>query len=123
MKKEKSQRQLQVGEEVKRLMAKIFLHEEILTSDKITITITEADVSADLKNIKFYIDIFAEPEDKKEILSQLNRATPFFRKKLAAKISLRTTPQISFKIDDLSDRIKNIESLIHIESSKNRPNK
>ena len=68
----KSQRQLQIGEQIKRILAEIFLQESALTIKNGYITILQADISPDAKNAKIFIDIFGEA-DRKKIL-QRNRS-------------------------------------------------
>ena len=54
----KSQRQLQIGENIKRIMSEIFLQEDFSVIMNNVITILEADVSPDAKNVKIFFDIF-----------------------------------------------------------------
>ena len=86
MKKTKSQKQLQIGENYKREMSQIFMQDDMLNFKNCHITILEADVSPDLKNIKFYLDIFGEESFQiKEILRlclPLNEVTLIFLLKL-----------------------------------------
>ena len=51
----KSQRQLQIGENIKRIMSEIFLQEDFSVMMNNVITILEADVSPDAKNVKIFV--------------------------------------------------------------------
>ena len=53
----KSQRQLQIGENIKRIMSEIFLQEDFSVIMSNVITIIEADVSPDAKNVKIFVNI------------------------------------------------------------------
>ena len=50
----KTQRQLQIGENIKRILTDIFIRNDITTAKNSYITITEADVSPDAKNAKIF---------------------------------------------------------------------
>ncbi|MBL6664736.1 MAG: 30S ribosome-binding factor RbfA [Rickettsiales bacterium] len=114
----KSQRQLQIGENIKRLMSEIFMRDDLLTLSGSYITILEADVSPDAKNVKFFIDIFGNEKEHEKIVAELNEAAPHFRHELASQITLRVVPNITFILDRTSSKAKSIEDLIN-EESKN----
>lgn len=114
----KSQRQLQIGESIKRQISEIFLREDILTVAGSYITILEADVSPDAKNVKIFIDIFGNEAMHNKILEKLNSNAPYFRFLLAKKVSLRAVPEITFILDKTQSRAISLESLIKEEASK-----
>jgi ribosome-binding factor A len=114
----KSQRQLQIGENIKRVMSEIFMRDDILTVPGSYITILEADVSPDAKNVKFYIDIFGNEAIHEKIVEKLNAAAPHFRYQLAKKISLRVVPELTFIQDKTQQKALNLESLINDEAAR-----
>ncbi len=64
------------------------------------ITITGADVTADLKYAKLFYSVFAaDDEEKKEIAKGLKSAATFMRSQLAQRLNLRITPEITFVED------------------------
>ena len=75
----KSQRQLQIGENLKRVMCDIFMRDDILTVPGSYITILQADVSPDAKNAYIYIDIFGNEPMHQKIIEKLNAMAPHFR--------------------------------------------
>ncbi len=114
----KSQRQLQIGENIKRTMSEIFLRDDILTVPGSYITILEADVSPDTKNVKIYIDIFGNDQIHGKIVDKLNEMAPHFRYELAKRIVLRVVPEISFILDKTQDKALGLEALIASEAIK-----
>jgi ribosome-binding factor A len=114
----KSQRQLQIGENIKRVMSEIFLRDDILTIPGSYITILEADVSPDAKNVKIYIDIFGNEKLHDQILKSLNKAAPHFRFELSKRVSLRVAPEIVFALDRTESRAMKIDDLLARESQK-----
>ncbi len=63
------------------------------------ITIMNSDVSADLKFAKVYFSVYGEC-DEKELKKGLKSATPFIRSRLAERLNLRITPEITFVRDE-----------------------
>ncbi len=114
----KSQRQLQIGENLKRVMCDIFMREDILTVPGSYITILQVDVSPDAKNAKIYIDIFGNESMHEKIVEKLNVMAPHFRFQMAKKITLRVVPEISFVLDKTQARAMSLEALIEEESRK-----
>ncbi|MDX2082828.1 MAG: 30S ribosome-binding factor RbfA [Rickettsiales bacterium] len=114
----KSQRQLQIGENIKRIMSEIFLREDILTIPGSYITILQADVSPDAKNVKIFIDIFGNNKMHEKIVAKLNEMAPFFRHQMAKKIVLRVMPEIVFILDKTQIQALNLEALIMQEAAK-----
>lgn len=115
--KQKSQRQLQLGEQIKRIMADIFLQDNKFNLPGVYITIAQADVSPDAKNAKIFINIFGKCDGKK-IIDELNQIAPYLRGKLASKINLRYTPELLFVLDDTSKEVSKIEELLEKEGKK-----
>ena len=114
----KSQRQLQIGENIKRNMSEIFLREDILTVPGSYITILEADVSPDAKNARIYIDIFGNDAVHQKIVTKLNEMAPYFRHLMAKKVMLRVVPEITFVLDRTQKKALDLESLIASEGQR-----
>ena len=119
----KSQRQLQIGENIKRNMADIFIREGLSNISGSLISIVQADVSPDMKNVKIFIDIFGgDIKNHQKIIKKLNEAIWHLRFELAKKVMLRTVPEIIFAIDETQERAMRINELINIEQNKyNKP--
>lgn len=114
----KSQRQLQIGENIKRIMSDIFMRDDVASVPGSIITILEADVSPDAKNIRIYIDIFGNEKMHGEIVKALNKAAPHFRYQMAQRITLRVVPEITFVLDNTQNKALALESLIDAEAQK-----
>ena len=65
----------------------------------VMVTVMNADVSADLKFAKVYYSVLGEC-DAKELAKGLKSATPYFRSRLAERLNLRITPEITFVRDE-----------------------
>ncbi len=119
MKKIKSQKQLQLGENYKRAMSQIFIEDDLLHFKDCHITILEADISADLKNIKFYLDIFASEDLRSKVINHLNNLQSYLRKKITNKVKSRVVPDLRFVIDDSATKAVRIDELLKKETIKN----
>ncbi len=74
------------------------------------ITITEVELSSDLKHAK----VFFHPGfgDIKEIGKGIVRALPFFRRVIGRNLSLRQVPELVFEVDTHTDELNNILGLL-----------
>ena len=109
----KSQRQLRVGEELRHLISNA-LHREtfydaVLESNNITVT--EGNVSPDLKNAKVFIMPLGG-ENKIEVLESLNRIKGYIQKLISSEIQLRQIPRLSFVIDTTFEYANKIDNII-----------
>ena len=109
----KSQRQLRVGEELRHLITNALLRESFYDQiiENNTITVTEVNVSPDLKNAKVYIMPLGG-ENKLEVLDSLNKSNGRIKKLISSNINLRQIPKLQFKIDETFEYAKNIENIL-----------
>ena len=109
----KSQRQLRVGEELRHLISNALLRETFYDQiiENNDITITEVNVSPDLKNAKVYIMPLGG-ENKFEVLESLNKANGRIKKLISNNINLRQIPKLQFRIDETFEYAKNIENIL-----------
>lgn len=112
--KELSQRQLKVGQEIRRIVAGLIERGEIrnLQEIKALVTVTEVRVSADLKYCNVYF-IASDENLNKEVLEGLKLAANYFRKQVAARTDLRYVPEIVFRVDESFAEADKIEKLLH----------
>jgi len=109
----KSQRQLRVGEELRHLISNALLRESFYDEyiKNNNITITEVNVSPDLKNAKVYVMPMGG-ENKLDVLNSLNKVSGRFKKIISSNISLRQTPKLVFKIDETFEYAKKINDIL-----------
>ena len=109
----KSQRQLKVGEELRHLISNALLRESFYDEHikNNNITITEVDLSPDLKNAKVFVMPLGG-ENKLDVLNSLNKITSRLKKIISNSIGLRQTPNLSFKIDETFEYAKNIYDIL-----------
>ena len=109
----KSQRQLRVGEELRYLISNALLRESFYDEHikDNNITITEVDISPDLKNAKVFVMPLGG-KNKLDVLNSLNKINGRLKKIISNSISLRQTPILSFKIDETFEYAKNIHDIL-----------
>ena len=109
----KSQRQLKVGEELRHLISSALIrnnfYDEHIKDNNITIT--EVNMSPDLKNAKIYIMPLGG-KNKVEVLNSLNKVTGRLKKIISTNISLRQTPKLLFQIDETFEYAENIHNIL-----------
>lgn len=112
--KEPSQRQLRVGQEIKKLIAQMLekgeLRNPVLTET--FITVTEVRVSPDLKYATAYV-MTLNGEKLEETISGLNESVWLFKKQIGAKLQLRYTPSLRFVEDESFKQVDKIEQLLN----------
>lgn len=106
------QRPLKVAELLKKVLSEIFLKEGLYHPDhgEIAITISEVNVSPDLKNATIYILPLAN-QNVPDLTAFLDDNMNFIRKMLAQKVMLRTLPKLYFKPDTAFDHAHKINSI------------
>ena len=86
------------------------------------VTITEVEVSPDLKNARVYVSILGE--DKSETLAGLRSAAGFIRSELMKVLHLRPMPALEFAIDESlarAERTLDLLDQIRHEQENERP--
>ncbi|MBI2266909.1 MAG: 30S ribosome-binding factor RbfA [Armatimonadetes bacterium] len=76
------------------------------------VTVTDAEVSPDLRHSKIYVSILGDESAKKSTMSGLSSARGFVRSELGKRIRLRFTPEIEFRFDVSIERGDHISRLI-----------
>ena len=109
----KSQRQLKVGEELRHLISDALLRSSFYDEhiENNNITITEVNVSPDLKNAKVYVMPLGGKK-KLDVLNSLNKAKGRLKKIISSNLNLRQTPRLIFKIDETFEYAKKINDIL-----------
>jgi ribosome-binding factor A len=76
------------------------------------ITITDAEVTPDLRHAKVFFSVLGEPSQQEESARALNRAAGFVRGEFARRAQMRYVPEIRFVYDPSSERGMRISQLL-----------
>jgi ribosome-binding factor A len=89
------------------------------------ITLTRVKVSADLQVAHVFYTTLGDAATRRETQKALERATPFFRRQIGARVRLRRVPEVEFRFDEAiqhQDRIEQIlRDLKQEEASRAEP--
>ena len=113
----KNARKLRISELIKRELSQI-LNSFTFNKDfdcSFYITVTEVDISNDLKNATVFILPTSQSETKlknRQVLDSIILQSNLVRKRLGA-LNLRFTPKLKFKIDDLTEKRSKIDELFN----------
>ena len=111
--KEPSQRQLRVGQEIKKIITSVIERGDLRSKEvrDAIITVTEVRISPDLKYATAYI-MTLNGKNLGLVLEMLNEEAWVFKKQVGAKLQLRYTPDINFRVDDTFTEVDRIEKLL-----------
>ena len=101
------QRQLRVGEMIRRRLSEILSRGEIHDPafDAMSITIGEVSVSSDLKIATVYVMPLLGSGKVEQAVEALSRHRGILRKKVSEEVILRHAPDLRFRRDETFDRL------------------
>jgi len=102
-----NKRAIRVGELLKEEISQIVLRE--MKDPRIGfVSVTDVEVSGDLRHAKVFISVYGSDKEKEETLEGLQQAQGFVRKLVGERVKIHHTPEIIFRYDD------SIENGVHI---------
>jgi ribosome-binding factor A len=107
----------QIREELSAMLARGEVHDPKIGF----ITLTRVQVSADLQVARVYYTSLGDAAARKDTQKALDRATPFLRRQIGARVQLRRVPEIEFRFDESianQDRIEQILKDLHREEAE-----
>lgn len=108
-----SQRQLKVGEQIRKVLSDALSRGDFYdVLDTSIITITEVSISPDLRNAKAYI-VSLNNSDTAEVLQALNDNAKRLKHYIAKSLHTRVHPNLSFELDTSFDYSANISSIVN----------
>jgi len=76
------------------------------------VSITDVELSKDLRYAKLFVSVFGSPELQEEIMAILEEWTPQVRYEVGRRIRLHHTPEIAFELDNSLERGVRITQLL-----------
>ena len=76
------------------------------------LTITEVDVTPDLKLARVYYSVLGKEKDKADAARALENAAGFLQHEIAVRLKLRFTPKLSFHLDETIDESLKIDRIL-----------
>ena len=104
-------RPARIGEEIRQELADL-LSREVRDPGIGFVTVTHVKVSADLQVARAYYTTLGDEAARRTTAKALERAKPFLRQRIAARVGLRRAPELAFQYDESIAREERIESLL-----------
>ena len=114
-----SQRQLRVGELIRRALSDILMQGTIHDPDlnRISVTVSEVTASPDLKIATAYVCPLGG-QGGENLIALLAKNKSEIRKSISKKLTLKYTPDLRFRIDETFDRMDETRRLFSQENIK-----
>lgn len=85
------------------------------------VSITEVDVSPDLRHAKVFVSVMGSEEEHRSTFEALGAAAGFLQRELRKRLSMRRTPELSFVADDSLKQGAHILALLEQERKGRTP--
>lgn len=86
------------------------------------VSVTEVDVTADMKQARVYVSVLGNEELRKETMAGLKSATGFIKMELARRVRLRFMPDIEWRYDTSIEHGARINDLLNkVKRDEERP--
>ena len=114
-----SQRQLRVGELIRRALSEILMQGIIHDPDlnRISVTVSEVTASPDLKIATAYVCPLGG-EGGEDLIALLAKNKSEIRRSISKKLTLKYTPDLRFRLDETFDRMDETRRLFSQENIK-----
>ena len=114
-----SQRQLRVGELIRRALSDVLMQGTIHDPDlnRISVTVSEVTASPDLKIATAYVCPLGG-QGGEDLIALLAKNKSEIRRSISKKLTLKYTPDLRFRIDETFDRMDETRRLFSQENVK-----
>ena len=114
-----SQRQLRVGELIRRALSDILMQGTVHDPDlnRISVTVSEVTTSPDLKIATAYVCPLGG-QGGEDLIALLAKNKSEIRRSISKKLTLKYTPDLRFRIDETFDRMDETRRLFSQENIK-----
>jgi ribosome-binding factor A len=109
-----------VGDQIRQELSELLARGEVHDPGIGFITLTRVQVTADLQLARVYYTTMGDQNARQETARALQRATPFFRRRVGGRLQLRRVPELEFRFDESvahQDRIEQIIRDLHEEAA------
>src|SRR5918996_5469150 len=116
-----SHRPDRVGDQIRQELSELLSRGTVHDPGIGFITLTRVKVSADLQVARVYYTSLGDPKARRVTAKALERATPFFRRRVGSRLQLRRVPELQFHFDESvahQDRVEQILRELHEEEAR-----
>jgi|TARA_B000000460_G_C21479248_1_gene376210 ribosome-binding factor A len=76
------------------------------------VTLTRVQVTPDLQHARVYFTTLGDDAQREQSKQALERATPFLRRQIGQRLTLKRTPRLTFHIDESIGHQERVEQLL-----------
>lgn len=76
------------------------------------VTLTAVDVTPDLRYAKVFYTVIGSEKERADSVVGIEKATPYIRRQLASKLTMRHTPELTFVYDESIEYGNRIDSIL-----------
>ena len=109
-----------VGDQIRQELSELLARGQVHDPGIGFITLTRVTVTADLQLARVFYTSMGDAQSRRDTARALERATPFFRRQVGARLRLRRVPELEFRFDESiasQDRIEQILRDLHAEDA------
>jgi ribosome-binding factor A len=88
-----------VNDQIRDELAELLMHEARDPRLQGMISVTGVETAPDLSQSRVFVSVLGTAEEAEATVLQMQRAASFFRRELAARLNLRKTPALEFRLD------------------------
>lgn len=108
----KTRRTMQIGDQIRAEIATILLR-DVSDPDIKFVTITDVEVSTDMRVARAFVSVFGNADEQKKTLKALEKNRNRVRFLVGQRLKLRTTPEISFALDTTAAQATKIGKVLN----------
>lgn len=111
-----SHRASKVGQRIREELSDMLLRGEVRDPFVAGALVSAVQVTRDLSLARVYVrllEVDADLPKQKRVVRALERANGFIRRAIAGRLALRRAPELRFAWDDVADRGRRIDELLH----------
>ncbi|MEA3402203.1 MAG: 30S ribosome-binding factor RbfA [Armatimonadota bacterium] len=82
------------------------------------VTITDVEISPDLKHARVYFSVLGDEQEKADTAKGVRRAGKYIRSLIAERMELRYVPTLRFELDETAERAQRVERLLREEAEE-----
>jgi ribosome-binding factor A len=75
------------------------------------ITVTDVNVTPDLRIAKIYFSVFGKPEVQERTMAMLEDKKSYIRGVLGSRMKIRFVPELQFHLDGTMDRVERLDKI------------
>jgi ribosome-binding factor A len=115
-----------VGDQIRQELSEMLTRGDVHDPGIGFITLTRVQVSPDLQVARVFYTSLGDATQRVETQKALERATPFLRRQIGARVRLRRVPEVEFRFDETiqhQDRIEQILRDLHEQDAARAPDR